>query len=133
MLVEAYEAGQRAFGENYVQELVGKAPELPSDIEWHFIGKVRAHARARRLGSQTSRQPRRPSLAQLQSNKCKLLVEGVPNLHVLETLDSEKLANKLQTAVANSARETPLGVMIQARGGVSAITLAFALLRWCGG
>ena len=43
LLVEAYEAGQRSFGENYVQELVGKAPQLPDDIEWHFIGKVPAH------------------------------------------------------------------------------------------
>lgn len=38
---EAYEAGQRAFGENYVQELVAKAKELADlDIEWHFIGHL---------------------------------------------------------------------------------------------
>ena len=50
---EAYAAGQRVFGENYVQELLDKAPQLPEDIAWHFIGhlqsnKVGARARARR-------------------------------------------------------------------------------------
>lgn len=44
---EAYRCGQRAFGENRVQELSEKAPKLPTDIEWHLIGhlqqnKVRA-------------------------------------------------------------------------------------------
>lgn len=37
---EAYDAGQRLFGESRVQELVAKAPLLPSDIEWHFIGHL---------------------------------------------------------------------------------------------
>ena len=37
-ILEAYAAGQRVFGENYVQELVSKAPLLPQDISWHFIG-----------------------------------------------------------------------------------------------
>lgn len=37
---EAYAAGQRAFGENKVQELVQKFPELPKDIHWHFIGHL---------------------------------------------------------------------------------------------
>ncbi|HEY0978167.1 MAG TPA: YggS family pyridoxal phosphate-dependent enzyme [Flavobacteriales bacterium] len=35
-----YDLGQRAFGENYPQELREKAPQLPSDIEWHFIGHL---------------------------------------------------------------------------------------------
>jgi len=44
---EAYDAGQRLFGENRAQELIAKAPLLPDDIRWHFIGhlqrnKVRA-------------------------------------------------------------------------------------------
>ena len=34
---EAYDAGQRAFGENRVQELMEKVPVLPKDIEWHLI------------------------------------------------------------------------------------------------
>ncbi|MCB0779686.1 MAG: YggS family pyridoxal phosphate-dependent enzyme, partial [Flavobacteriales bacterium] len=33
-----YDLGQRAFGENYPQELRDKQPALPADIEWHFIG-----------------------------------------------------------------------------------------------
>ena len=35
-----YEAGQRHFGENRVQELMAKAPELPDDIHWHMIGHL---------------------------------------------------------------------------------------------
>lgn len=96
LLLEAYAAGHRAFGENYVQELVRKAAVLPADIEWHFIGK-------------------------LQSNKCKALVDGVPNLHVVETVDSERLASKLDDAVARSARAAPLGVMIQVRAPLGAL------------
>ena len=37
-ILEAYEEGQRAFGESHVQELQAKHKELPEDIEWHFIG-----------------------------------------------------------------------------------------------
>jgi pyridoxal phosphate enzyme (YggS family) len=41
---EAYTAGQRAFGENYVQEMVGKSGELAElDIEWHFIGPLQSN------------------------------------------------------------------------------------------
>jgi pyridoxal phosphate enzyme (YggS family) len=39
-IMEAYEAGQRAFGENRVQELLVKKDFLPSDIEWHLIGHL---------------------------------------------------------------------------------------------
>jgi hypothetical protein len=39
-LQEAYDAGQRAFGENYVQELLDKAPAMPADVQWHFIGHL---------------------------------------------------------------------------------------------
>ena len=41
--MEAYNAGQRYFGENYVQELCGKAPVLPNDIQWHFIGPLQSN------------------------------------------------------------------------------------------
>lgn len=40
MLREAYDAGQRIFGESRVQELVQKVPQMPSDVEWHFIGHL---------------------------------------------------------------------------------------------
>jgi len=39
-ILELYDAGQRIFGENRVQELVAKNEELPDDIEWHFIGSL---------------------------------------------------------------------------------------------
>ncbi|MDE6795150.1 MAG: YggS family pyridoxal phosphate-dependent enzyme [Muribaculaceae bacterium] len=62
-LREAYDAGQRCFGESRVQELVAKEKELPSDIRWHFIGH-------------------------LQTNKVKQLI-GKTSL--IESVDSEKL------------------------------------------
>lgn len=40
---EAYQAGQRVFGENYVQELVAKAAEISEPVEWHFIGHLQSN------------------------------------------------------------------------------------------
>lgn len=62
-ILEAYQAGQRDFGENKVQELVSKAPSLPSDIQWHHIGH-------------------------LQSNKVKYIA---PFVHMIHAVDSLKL------------------------------------------
>ena len=42
-IMEAYQSGQRLFGENKVQELIGKWQELPKDIEWHFIGHLQSN------------------------------------------------------------------------------------------
>ncbi|KAI4298728.1 hypothetical protein L6164_032252 [Bauhinia variegata] len=84
---EVYDAGHRCFGENYVQELVEKAPQLPDDIKWHFIGN-------------------------LQSNKVKPLLAGVPNLEYVETLDDEKIASRLDRVVGNIDRK-PLKVFVQ--------------------
>mmetsp|Transcript_25227 Transcript_25227/g.42268 ORF Transcript_25227/g.42268 Transcript_25227/m.42268 type:complete len:245 (-) Transcript_25227:163-897(-) len=88
LLQEAYAAGQRFFGENYVQELLEKAPELPEDIQWHFIGH-------------------------LQSNKAKQLVNGVPNLYAVETVESLKLANLLNKAVESAEWKRQLNVYVQ--------------------
>ena len=41
-IMEAYDTGQRAFGENMVQELVDKYEHLPKDIEWHLIGHLQS-------------------------------------------------------------------------------------------
>ena len=87
LLQAAYNAGQRHFGENYVQELVEKASQMPSDIKWHFIGP-------------------------LQSNKAKVLL-SVPNLYVVESVDREKIASALDKAVATNNRSDPLKVMVQ--------------------
>ncbi|KAG1142713.1 hypothetical protein G6F37_007343 [Rhizopus arrhizus] len=99
-LMYAYEAGQRHFGENYVQELVDKSQKLPKDIQWHFIGH-------------------------LQSNKCKT-VAAIPNLFVVETVDSSKKADTLDKACKSVERKDPLRVFVQvntseeeAKSGVS--------------
>jgi pyridoxal phosphate enzyme (YggS family) len=42
-VLEAYNAGQRIFGENRVQELLAKKAELPDDIDWHFIGHLQTN------------------------------------------------------------------------------------------
>ena len=43
LLRVAYDAGQRHFGENYVQEMVDKVPQLPADVHWHFIGTLQSN------------------------------------------------------------------------------------------
>ncbi len=42
-LMEAYDAGQRIFGENRAQELASKAPQMPADVQWHFIGHLQTN------------------------------------------------------------------------------------------
>ena len=42
-LQEAYDAGQRLFGENHIQEMAAKAATLPADIQWHFTGHVQTN------------------------------------------------------------------------------------------
>jgi PLP dependent protein len=74
---EAYNCGQRIFGENYVQELEEKQPPLPKDIEWHFIGH-------------------------LQSNKVKYIAPFVDCIHAV---DSEKLLAEIQKQVAKHNRK----------------------------
>ncbi len=43
MIMEAYEAGQKVFGENKAQDMAAKYPQLPADIEWHFIGHMQTN------------------------------------------------------------------------------------------
>ena len=66
-LMELYTLGHRAFGENYVQELVDKEAALPKDIQWHFIGH-------------------------LQSNKVKYIA---PFVYMIHGVDSEKLLQEI--------------------------------------
>ena len=86
-LMLAYNESQRHFGENYVQEICDKAPQMPEDIKWHFIGT-------------------------LQSNKAKLLVNSVKGLYMVESVDSEKLATQLDKACAAAKRDV-LQVLVQ--------------------
>ena len=75
-LQEAYDAGQRAFGESRPQELKAKQAVLPDDIEWHMIGD-------------------------LQTNKVKYIA---PYVHLIESLDSERLAEAIEKEAAKCDR-----------------------------
>ena len=75
-LREAYAAGARIFGENRVQEMAAKQPELPADVEWHQIG-------------------------QLQTNKVKYLASFV---HTVESIDSLRLLLELEKHAAKHQR-----------------------------
>jgi pyridoxal phosphate enzyme (YggS family) len=73
-LMEAYNAGQRIFGENKIQEMVDKWEQMPKDIEWHMIGHV-------------------------QTNKIKYmapfvsLIHGVDSLKLLEEINKQAIKN----------------------------------------
>lgn len=77
-LMEAYDTGQRVFGENKIQEMADKAEQMPKDIQWHMIGHV-------------------------QRNKVKYMAEfvslihGVDNLKLLKEID--KQANKYDRTI----------------------------------
>ena len=75
-LCEAYDAGQRAFGESRPQELKLKAEVMPRDIEWHMIGH-------------------------LQTNKVKYIV---PFVTLIESLDSERLAQEINRQAERCGR-----------------------------
>ncbi|KAK9301186.1 hypothetical protein QLX08_006286 [Tetragonisca angustula] len=94
LIVDAYKAGQRHFGENYVNELVEKGNhssilEMCTDIRWHFIGH-------------------------LQRNKINKLLT-TPNLYIIETVDTEKIASALNAAWSKyrTHENLKLKIMIQ--------------------
>ncbi|XP_011161109.1 pyridoxal phosphate homeostasis protein [Solenopsis invicta] len=93
-ILAAYEAGQRHFGENYVNELLEKADsplilEKCKEIRWHFIGN-------------------------LQRNKVNKVL-SIPHLYVIETVNSEKLANTLNNSWPKFRKsdDSKLNVMVQ--------------------
>ncbi|MCR5567842.1 MAG: YggS family pyridoxal phosphate-dependent enzyme [Paludibacteraceae bacterium] len=77
---EAYDAGQRIFGENHVQEMTAKYTELPKDIEWHFIGH-------------------------LQTNKVKYIAPFVSLIH---SVDSERLLDEIEKQAVKCNRQIPV-------------------------
>jgi len=79
MLMEAYTHGQRAFGENKVQEMTAKFDVMPKDIEWHFIGH-------------------------LQTNKIKYIASFV---HLIHGVDSFKLLKSINTEAKKIGRIIP--------------------------
>lgn len=68
-IIEAYQSGQRVFGENKAQELAAKQKDLPSDIEWHMIGHM-------------------------QSNKVKYIAPFVTLIHSIDSLSLLQEINK---------------------------------------
>ena len=76
---EAYTAGQRLFGENHVQELMGKVEMLPKDIEWHFTGH-------------------------LQTNKVKYIA---PFISLIHAVDTEKLLREIDRQGKRFERRIP--------------------------
>jgi pyridoxal phosphate enzyme (YggS family) len=83
LIQEAYDAGQRIFGESHVQELVAKHDALPKDIEWHFIGH-------------------------LQTNKVKYIAPFVSLIHAV---DSERLLIEIDKQAKRSGRT--ISVLLQ--------------------
>ncbi|WOK07639.1 YggS family pyridoxal phosphate-dependent enzyme [Imperialibacter roseus] len=76
LIMKAYEAGQREFGENKVQEMVEKHEEMPKDIHWHLIGH-------------------------LQTNKVKYIA---PFVHLIHSVDSEKLLRTIDKEAKKTNR-----------------------------
>lgn len=116
---EAYESGQRLFGENYVQELCDKAVQLPQDIQWHFIGH-------------------------LQSNKVKYIAPFVSMIH---SVDSKKLLQEIEKQAAKHSRVIDVLLQVhvaqeETKSGLSDAeldelldelkTLSFPHIRFCG-
>ncbi len=91
---EAYAAGQRDFGENYAQELAGKAEALRDlrDVTWHFIGH-------------------------LQTNKARVVAK---HAQVVHTVDSEALARELGKRVAKERPGVPMPVLVEVNVGAEA-------------
>ena len=83
VLREAYDAGMRVFGENKVQEMVGKMDSLPSDIEWHMIGH-------------------------LQRNKVKYIAGRVSLIH---SVDSFRLAEEIN--IQAKKRQIVIPVLVE--------------------
>lgn len=75
-IIEAYQAGQRVFGENKVQEMTEKYEALPKDIQWHLIGH-------------------------LQTNKVKYIA---PFVHMIHAVDSLKLLKEINKEAAKNDR-----------------------------
>jgi pyridoxal phosphate enzyme (YggS family) len=76
VIMQAYEAGQRLFGENKSQELISKQPLLPDDIRWHYIGH-------------------------LQSNKVRYIA---PFIDMIESVDSLKLLKEINKEALKNSR-----------------------------
>ena len=82
---EVYDLGQKVFGENKVQELVEKYPQLPKDIQWHLIGH-------------------------LQTNKVKYIAEFIDTI---QSVDSEKLLHEINKEAGKHSRK--INILLQVK------------------
>ena len=78
-ILEAYDSGHKIFGESRVQELIDKQPNLPKDIEWHFVGR-------------------------LQRNKVQFVV---PFINCIHSVDSARLLRRIEQQAARVDRVIP--------------------------
>ncbi len=83
MLMDVYHAGARDFGENKVQELVDKIPQMPADVRWHLIGH-------------------------LQRNKVKYIVDKV---YLIHSVDSLRLAEEISREAVK--KQTEVNILIE--------------------
>ena len=96
-LQEAYDAGQRCFGENRVQEINDKFPQLPDDIRWHMIGH-------------------------LQRNKVKYLMDKAVMIH---SVDSAPLAQAVSREAVKAGRTMDILLEVNAAGEESKFGLTY--------
>lgn len=80
LILEAWEAGYREFGENRVQEILEKKDKLPPDIQWHLIGH-------------------------LQTNKVKYIADFIA---LIQSADSEKLLAEIEKQAVKAGRQIPV-------------------------
>lgn len=83
-----YAAGQRCFGENYVQEALEKMPQMPANVEWHFIGPI-------------------------QSNKTRAIAESFAWVH---SVSSEKIARRLNDQRPASMPDLQVCIQVNLEG-----------------
>ncbi len=97
-LQEAYDAGQRIFGESRVQELVAKIPQMPDDVRWHFIGHLQTNKVKQIIGKTA-------------------LIESVDSLRLLNEIDARSQQAGVVTRVLLqlhvAAEETKTGFTIE--------------------
>ena len=96
-LQQAYDAGQRCFGENRVQEIIEKYPQLPEDIRWHMIGH-------------------------LQRNKVKYLMDKAVMIH---SVDSVQLAQTISKEAVKAGRTMDILLEVNAAGEESKFGLQY--------
>lgn len=106
-LMEAYDAGQRVFGENRPQEFAAKVPLMPSDVEWHFIGHI-------------------------QTNKLKLVL---PHAYMIHSIDSQHLLEAVEEWGRDKGRKIRVLLELhlgseETKHGFSEQEISFILSEW---